>query len=405
MPDTSTPGQSCAVASPEFLALCQTQLALMATGMPISLGALYLAEQRQDLSPDLQPIAVWPPQADAPPLGFFSESGGLSELPASAALSDRQERRSLFQQVIPLRVQERVLGLLIVRRASQEWSTREVLQLEAIARSLSLARLLEQRNQALSGQQEQQRLWLETVLHQLKNPLTALKTFGKLLQRRITAEDPNRPLVDSLLRESDRLQGLLGRLEPPAQEPPSLGEAVAPRALLPAGDSRCCELATVLAPLLSNAAAIAPERQLTLVIPPLGNPTVGLRPEALTEIVGNLLDNALKYTPAGGRVGLLCQRRGDVLALGVWDDGPGIPAADQGQLFQRHFRGVQARGELPGSGLGLAIARELAQQAGGDLVCYSPARRWHPDLPDRGCAFVLSLPPAAPATAPPSTRP
>ncbi len=401
----SSPGECCAVASAEFLALCQTQLALMGSSMPLSLGALYLAEQRQDLAPDLLPITVWPPQADAPPLSFFSEVGGRSELPANAAVSDRSSHQSLFQQVIPLRVQERVLGLLIVRRYSEEWSTREMLQLEAIARSLSLARLLEQKNQSLRGEQEQQRLWLETVLHQLKNPLTALKTFGKLLQRRITPEDANRPLVDSLLRESDRLQGLLGRLEPPSTQPASLEEAVAPLALLPASPERSCDLATVLEPLLTNAAAIAPERGLTLVSGSIPHQSVGLRSEALTEIVGNLLDNALKYTPHGGRVGLRCRSRGDRLELGIWDDGPGIPTSDQGQLFQRHFRGVQAQGDLPGSGLGLAIARELARQAGGDLVCHSPTNRWQGDLPDRGCAFVLSLPPAAPAAVPPSTRP
>ncbi|MEL6494625.1 MAG: ATP-binding protein, partial [Cyanobacteria bacterium J06623_7] len=96
---------------------------------------------------------------------------------------------------------------------------------------------------------------------------------------------------------------------------------------------------------------------------------------ALREILNNLIDNALKYTMPGGKVELELASEPESkvrLGIAVRDTGVGIPSQDLGRIFERHYRGVQARGDIPGTGLGLAIARELARKMQGEIELISP---------------------------------
>jgi two-component system phosphate regulon sensor histidine kinase PhoR len=81
--------------------------------------------------------------------------------------------------------------------------------------------------------------------------------------------------------------------------------------------------------------------------------------------VQNVLENAVKYTPAGGTVRLESESTAEAVVLRVIDEGPGIAPADLGRIFERFFRGDQARG-TPGTGLGLAITRHILQAHGGE---------------------------------------
>jgi signal transduction histidine kinase len=155
----------------------------------------------------------------------------------------------------------------------------------------------------------------------------------------------------------------------------------------------------VLEPLIASAKAIAQERNLELqaeISPNL--PLVQGNAKGLREVLSNLIDNALKYTPAGGEIDIyvgvfaqipqcdsspvsppplpslpsspISQR----LAITISDTGPGIPPQDLEHLFERHYRGVQASTTIPGSGLGLAIAKELIEQMQGEIEVFSPAQ-------------------------------
>jgi two-component system sensor histidine kinase MprB len=104
-------------------------------------------------------------------------------------------------------------------------------------------------------------------------------------------------------------------------------------------------------------------------------------PERLTRAVGNLLDNAAKWSPPGGTVDVSV-RDGEVV---VRDRGPGIDAADLPRVFDRFYRSASARG-LPGSGLGLAIVRQVAEAHGGQVRAAN--------APDGGAAMALVLRPA-----------
>jgi signal transduction histidine kinase len=92
----------------------------------------------------------------------------------------------------------------------------------------------------------------------------------------------------------------------------------------------------------------------------------------LREVFSNLIDNALKYTPAGGKVTVEVKNVKNSVEIVFKDTGYGIPMSDQERIFQRHYRGVQAGGDIPGTGLGLAIAKELITSMGGTIEFISP---------------------------------
>ncbi len=122
-----------------------------------------------------------------------------------------------------------------------------------------------------------------------------------------------------------------------------------------------------------------------------GDADVSADADKLKQVLINLLDNAVKFSPPESQVRLAIANGADGLRLTVEDQGPGIDAADVPHLFERFYRARSAEGTA-GSGLGLAIARNIARLHGGDVTVDS--------VPDRGSRFTLSLPPVAAAIAP-----
>ena len=92
---------------------------------------------------------------------------------------------------------------------------------------------------------------------------------------------------------------------------------------------------------------------------------VAIDPPALGVLVSNLLDNAIKYTPEGGRVRVGVASRGDRIALQVVNSGPGIPAADRERVMQRFYRRDGA--SVPGAGLGLSIVQRICELYGAEV--------------------------------------
>ena len=115
-------------------------------------------------------------------------------------------------------------------------------------------------------------------------------------------------------------------------------------------------------------------------------PSVAVDPDRIGEVLANLLENALRHTPAGGRVDLRAAHRGDDVELSVGDTGQGIAPEHLERVFERFFRADPARSrETGGSGIGLTIARAIAEAHGGRLRAESGG-------PGEGACFVLSLP-------------
>jgi signal transduction histidine kinase/DNA-binding NarL/FixJ family response regulator len=107
------------------------------------------------------------------------------------------------------------------------------------------------------------------------------------------------------------------------------------------------------------------------------------------QILGNLVGNAIKFTPPGGTISLTVTTRDTEVELGVDDSGPGLPEADRDRVFDRFFRGSRPRGQ--GAGLGLAIARALVEAHGGRIGVGS--------APSGGARFFFTLPRTEPVSA------
>lgn len=447
-------------ASAEFAALCQSQLAMMTKLVGADSTAVYLAESWSDQKiPNLLPIAIYPVESDE-----HSPAGAARALPATsktpAALLGQPEVTDPASPngdptvstgwetatdsphppqrlAIPMMHEGGVFGVLVGWRTDRPWQEAERDRMEECAQSLTLACVLDQRGQWLKSQvssldqvQAQQSDRFHELLHQLRSPLTALKTFGKLLTKRLATEDPNRRLVTNMLRESDRMQELLGYFDDTLQAADDSREETATSLplLLPADDSpssppslaassgslahfggelspRPLMIAAVVLPLVELTQPLAEDAAMQLqAIAPAIEVQVEADPKALTEILSILIDNSLKYATAGSQVwiewGHAKPDAPTLTGILLGDTGPGIPPKDQARIFERHYRGLQAASDLEGSGLGLAIAADLIHEMQGYIEVFSPLAALPYPLPtliapagqNRGTAFIIWLP-------------
>ncbi|MFW9258819.1 ATP-binding protein [Nostoc sp. CALU 546] len=443
-------------ASSDFLALCREQIALLTQGLGATLSIVYLTQELVETpsgDAKLIPVVIYPETALLPPGELTAEAtvhkqlqvGNVfvlpndqrklltagSESPTSSQGSEipdasqpHLKEEYLFsgnQIVLPLIYEGVMMGLLVTSRQDRAWNENEESQIQRIAQTLAIACILDQRRawfeQQLREQQilqEKQRDLLDNLLHQFRNPLTALRTFGKLLLKRLRPADANRDVASSIVRESDRLQELLQQFEQVIDlteadlAPLHLAEDevfveatiqkdAKPPLLLPGtGDKAVdCSLADILEPLLISAKAIAQERKLKLITEIQQNSSlVRANVKALREVLTNIIDNALKYTPTGGKILIQAgQEKANFQGIVISDNGPGIPPEDLEHLGERHYRGVQAQTEIPGTGLGLAIAKQLIEQMQGEIEVFSPAinsKLTSPDAP--GTTFIIWLP-------------
>lgn len=130
-------------------------------------------------------------------------------------------------------------------------------------------------------------------------------------------------------------------------------------------------------------APVANDRELAIEVGAIPDVSVRGDPNWLQQAFSNLIDNAIKYSPAGGQIRILAERQGDGIAVRVADTGPGIPPEDLDTLFERFQRGERDRNR-PGFGLGLALAREITHAHGGRIGVDSQ--------PGKGTTFEVWLP-------------
>jgi len=430
--------------SPEFVALCQSQVSLLTQGLGAAWCAVYLTEELVDNVPKLIPIVVYPDASAGYADGDRESVQGKeiagfarAALPANRLLSttlpqnvgEEAPFEQGYQVVLPLIYQDAVMGVLAAGRKERKWNQHELDRIEEVARTLAIAGLLDRRQVWYREQTRLQQVQgdrLDDLLHQIRNPMTALRTFAKLLLKRLFPEDRNRPIAQSLVRESDRLQELLQQLDeyadllqgevqtlpahssfllsPASDEVEPSVPTPTPLSLLPGNTTslQAVSAAEVLTPLLSAAEAIAQERNLNLRSRISADlPRVRVDAKALREVLSNLIDNALKYTPAGGSLeieaGIERQTpQGRRQGIAIRNSGSGIPAEDRTHIFERRYRGVQAKGEIEGTGLGLAIAKELIEQMQGEIeLIAAPEPPQHSDTGDAiawGTTFIAWLP-------------
>jgi len=202
---------------------------------------------------------------------------------------------------------------------------------------------------------DRQKRFTADAAHELRSPLTALQVQLDMLARARTPEE-NRAALEALRAGMKRAARLveqmltMARLEPEAQLAQPAAVAL---------DALAAQVAGELEPL-------AEARRIELRLERLESVVVRGDATALHALARNLIDNAIRYAPAGGAVRLAAFAEDGSAFLVVEDDGPGIPPAERARVFDRFYRLPGSHAE--GSGLGLAIARQVADAHGAEIA-------------------------------------
>ncbi|HEY7517826.1 MAG TPA: sensor histidine kinase KdpD [Methylomirabilota bacterium] len=292
---------------------------------------------------------------------------------------------------VPMLASRGCVGALGIRpRDPHAFDTPEQLhQLETFANQTALA--IERARLAEEAQETQVRVeterlrnsLLSSVSHDLRTPLATITGAASTLLEQGARLDASaqRDLLESVREEADRLNRLvqnlleMTRLESGAlelrKEWHSIEEVIG-------------------AALRRLGKRLAGRRITTRVLPDL--PLVAMDDVLMEQVLVNLIDNALKYTPAGSPVEVIATATDQAVTVEVADRGPGIPAGQEEKVFEKFYRGQPGDGR--GAGLGLAICRGVVRAHGG--------RIWAQNLPGAGVAFLFTLPLTE---APPVVRP
>jgi two-component system OmpR family sensor kinase len=197
-----------------------------------------------------------------------------------------------------------------------------------------------------------QKHFVADAAHELRSPLAALKLQVQGLQR--AADDATRELaVARLAAGIDRATRLVEQMLALARHEASAAAGAQPEAV---------SLPEVARLAISDTVAAAQSRDIDIGIARADPATVQGQPEALRMLLRNLIDNAVKYTPAGGRVDVGVAAGAGGIEMSVDDSGPGLPDSERERVLDRFYRAGD--GHVPGSGLGLSIVKSIADLHG-----------------------------------------
>ncbi|MGW8394746.1 sensor histidine kinase N-terminal domain-containing protein [Pseudoduganella sp. HUAS MS19] len=234
---------------------------------------------------------------------------------------------------------------------------------------------------------DSQKRFIADAAHQMKTPLAGMRTQSELALRQTDEAEVHRSL-EQLAKSSEAATRLVNQLLAlaRAENQPQAGTAME---ALELGELARSTVHDWVQASFSYGIDLGYE-------PPHEDVPISGNPMMLREMLSNLIDNALRYTPRGGAVTVRVRRTGKQGLLEVEDNGPGIPATERGKVFERFYRILGSNTE--GSGLGLPIVREVAQQHEAEVDLFANPRTTDPKYP--GCLFRVTFPLRAPDTPP-----
>jgi signal transduction histidine kinase len=280
--------------------------------------------------------------------------------------------------LIPLVARGRALGVLLLAstRTDRFYGPRDLILADELARIAALAidnaRLYSEANQAIQAREEV----LRVVSHDLRNPMGAIASAATIVLDDLAPElrdGPSRRMLRTIVRASMQATRMIDDLL-------DLSRIDSGRLAVDPGP-------TALAPLFMEAVELhgplAQQRGVHLGWVSHGpSPLVMVDRERVLQLLGNLLANAIRFTPPGGRIEIAAAVCGDEAHCSVADTGPGIPPEQLTHVFDRFWQA--ARADRAGLGLGLAIVQGIAEAHGG--------RVWVESEPGKGARFVFTLP-------------
>jgi two-component system phosphate regulon sensor histidine kinase PhoR len=220
--------------------------------------------------------------------------------------------------------------------------------------------------------------FVANVSHEIKTPLTSIKGYVETLLTGALYDKQNN------LRFLHKIDDHVGRLSALVQDLLSLARIESQEGSLPLAP---VDWSPILESVMRRHEANIQQRGLQCLRDGGPGLTVAGDPEAMTQVLDNLLDNAIKYTPAPGAIRVSVNRHNGVVLLEVADTGIGIPEQDRERIFERFYRVDKARSrELGGTGLGLSIVKHLVQAMHGEVRVESEV--------GKGSKFVVQLPAA-----------
>jgi two-component system sensor histidine kinase TctE len=235
----------------------------------------------------------------------------------------------------------------------------------------------------LSQTIDMQKRFIADAAHQMKTPLAGMRTQSELALRQVDPGEIHRSL-EQLAKSSESATRLVNQLLAlaRAENQPHAGLAFEP-----------LDLGSVARATVQDWVQASFAQRIDLGYEAPDDPvTISGNAIMLRELLSNLIDNALRYTPPEGSVTVRVRRDGGQALLEVEDTGPGIAPAERPRVFERFYRILGSN--APGSGLGLAIVREIAQQHGAEVDIFNNPRSHSKKLP--GSLFRLTFPPPDP---------
>jgi len=230
----------------------------------------------------------------------------------------------------------------------------------------------------------QQRRFVADAAHELRTPLTAISLQAELLAS-LNLSAQAQPRLQSLQRGILRARHLVAQLLLLAR---LQGREAVNREIVAVG--------LVCQSVLEDLLPLAEQKQILLTANVDMACSVRSNAMDLSAVLRNLIDNAIRYTPPDGQVDIDIEYRGDMLHIGVSDNGPGVPEHEREQVLSPFYRGAAITGN--GSGLGLAIVHNIVQRMAGSLVLSASL----PDASGLTVRIALPIPSAEPAFPAPS---
>ena len=350
-------------------------------------------------APGTPPVPPAPPPPDHPLLSWreLSAAGRAPRVLADVLVEERT--KDLWADpllagmrafvVAPVLAGTELLGVLVAGRRDVErpWTPPEIGLVESVAddmgRAVQHARLFEQQSSVVSQLREIDRTksdFLSTISHELRTPLTSIAGYVEMMRDGEAGDvvPMQRQMLDVVARNTQRLRDLI--------------EDVLILSRIESGTLRTERMPVALRGVIDHAVTAlrpqAAQANVRLDVIPAPGPGMLLGDAAqLEQVVLNLVGNAIKFTPAGGRVTVSLETTGDDLVLRVEDTGIGIPGSEVDDLFQRFFRASNAKEQqITGTGLGLAIVASIVAAHQGRVEVDSRERR--------GSTFSVVMPSA-----------
>jgi len=214
------------------------------------------------------------------------------------------------------------------------------------------------------------------IAHELKTPLTSIIVGAELLSEELQGgvPEPQQRLAENIVRSAHSLETNLDELLDITKMRSLVEVQLSP-----------LNIRGLIEQVTEYLKPIAERKEQSLIVDlPHFLPSVNADARRLEQVLRNLLMNAVKFTPPGGRINLRASKQGGSLVVEIQDSGIGIAKETQAGLFEPYYRGEADRELFPGVGLGLALSKQIVELHGGKI--------WVDSQPGKGSTFAFSLP-------------